>query len=301
MYSNNKALLYALTAVMLWSTVATAFKIALRYNNVLPLLLGASTTSLFCIGVALAFRRKLLVALRSFPAHWRQTVALGLINPVIYYLVLFEAYRRLPAQVAQPVNYTWAIVLALLSIPILNHRLARSDLIGLLLGFSGILIISVAGKNVTGELDSLGLALAILSTLLWAIFWLLNTRTNQDSMIQLFHNFLFATPVLLLLSMVFQQSSSLSLASILSLVYVGLFEMGITFLFWQQALTLTSQVARIGSLIFLSPFISLFIISAILGEPLQWETFAGLGLIIVGVVLVNRKYTNPGSVHIGSH
>ena len=293
MNTENKALLYALAAVLLWSTVATAFKIALRYNGVLSLLLGASITSLVCIGVVLAFRRKLPEAIRTFPMHWRRTVVLGLINPVIYYLILFEAYRRLPAQVAQPVNYTWAIVLAFLSIPILHHRLTRYDLVGLLLGYSGVVMISVAGKHVTGELDSLGLALAIFSTFIWASFWLLNTKTQQDSMVQLFHNFLLATPLLLLLAIVFQQPVSLTLASITSLVYVGLFEMGITFLFWQQALRLTSHTARIGSLIFLSPFISLFLISAILGEPLQWETFAGLGLILVGVALANRKASDP--------
>jgi drug/metabolite transporter (DMT)-like permease len=289
MKQEQKALLFALAAVLLWSTVATAFKIALQYNGVLPLLTGASVTSLLCISAALAVQGKFIGAAKTVGAHWKTTVMLGAINPIIYYLVLFEAYDRLPAQVAQPVNYTWAITLALLSVPILKHSLTRFDVMGLILGYSGVVVISIAGAKVTGSLDMIGLALAIFSTLLWAGFWLLNTKSKQDPLVQLFHNFLFATPALVLLTVVFNQPIAFTWPSVLSLAYVGLFEMGITFIFWQTALHLTSHAARIGTLIFLSPFISLFLISFILKEPLQWQTFAGLGLIIGGVIVSQRK------------
>ena len=285
----RKAIAFALAAVLLWSTVATAFKIALQSNSVLTLLVGASITSLITFAVLLATQRRLLVALRSFPKNIKNAFLFGLINPVIYYLVLFEAYNRLPAQVAQPVNYTWAITLALLSVPLLGHKLRKLDLAGLILGYGGVIIISLAGKNVAGHLDYLGLFLAILSTLLWAGFWLMNTKNALDPIVRLFHNFLVATPLLIIALVVSGQSFNWSTPSLLSVIYVGLFEMGITFVLWQKALQLTSNTARIGTLIFLSPFISLFLISLILKEPLQLQTFAGLGLIIVGVWLSQRR------------
>ena len=43
--------------------------------------------------------------------QWLYYAGLGLLNPVAYYLVLFKAYDLLPAQVAQPINYAWPIVL----------------------------------------------------------------------------------------------------------------------------------------------------------------------------------------------
>jgi drug/metabolite transporter (DMT)-like permease len=55
--------------------------------------------------------------------------------------------------------------------------------------------------------------------------------------------------------------------------------------FWQLAMHYTNNASRIGTLIFLSPFISLFLIHFILGEPLQLMTFGGLGLIIGGLWL----------------
>ena len=289
MHPERKALFFALAAVLLWSTVATAFKLALQYNSVPALLFGASLTSLLALAVTLHRQGRLSTAVVQLRHNLKTTTLLGAINPIIYYLVLFEAYRRLPAQVAQPVNYTWAITLALLSVPMLKHRLTRFDLAGLLLGYSGVVVISIAGKNVTGSLDGIGLALALISTLLWAAFWLLNTRSAVEPLVQLFHNFLLATPFLALLLVITGQSLSLTVPSLLSLVYVGLFEMGITFMLWQQALSLTQRAAQIGTLIFLSPLISLFLISWILKEPLQWQTFAGLGLIIGGVWLSKRK------------
>lgn len=289
MNTEQKAIYSALAAVLLWSTVATAFKIALRYNDVVPLLFGASLTSLLCFCAVLQVRGQLMGAFRLFPGHLKNAFLLGALNPLVYYLVLFEAYRRLPAQVAQPVNFTWAIVLAFLSVPILKHRLTRFDLMGLVLGYVGVVIISLAGKNVSGTLDGLGLFLAIISTLLWALFWLLNTRSKLKPNVQLLHNFLVSTPILFFLMLALKQPVQLSMPSILSLVYVGLFEMGITFVLWQQALKLTSRTARIGTLIFLSPFVSLFLISLILKEPLQWQTFLGLAFIICGVLLSRQK------------
>lgn len=290
MKSEQKALCFALLAVLLWSTVATAFKVALQYHSVISLLTGASLVSLLTLTALIAAKGQLKAALISLPAHWRQRSVLGLINPLIYYLILFESYRRLPAQVAQPVNYTWAITLALLSIPVLKQKLRGSAFIGLLIGYGGVVVISMAGKNVTGSLDIIGIALALLSTIFWAGYWLLNTRNKQDPLIGLFQNFLIATPILFAALLLFNpQPLNWSFPALASVAYIGLFEMGITFVFWQLALQHTGNTARIGSLIFLSPFISLFLIHLVLGEPLQVQTFFGLGLIIIGVVIAQRS------------
>jgi drug/metabolite transporter (DMT)-like permease len=70
--------------------------------------------------------------------------------------------------------------------------------------------------------------------------------------------------------------------------WVGLVEMGITFLLWQQALRLTTQAARIGQLIFLSPFLSLLLIGAVLGEHVHTTSWLGLGIIVVGLLVTGR-------------
>lgn len=289
MASENKALLYALIAVLLWSTVATAFKVALQYVSVSQLMAGAAFFSILALAGTLAIRGELKTALHTLWPQRYAALRLGLINPVIYYAVLFEAYDRLPAQVAQPVNYTWAITLGLLAVPFLGHRLTRWDLLGMLLGYSGVVFISLAGRNVTGELDLFGLFLALASTLLWAAYWLLNTRDERSPIIGLFQNFVYGFPLLIVWMLATDGLPDLSLWQVnAALAYVGVFEMGITFVFWQLAMHHTNNASRIGTLIFLSPFISLFLIHFILGEPLQVMTFGGLFLIIAGLLIQQR-------------
>ena len=289
MSSETRALGYALTAVLLWSTVATAFKVALKFVTVSQLMAGASVFSILALAGVLAIRGEFKAALARLWSDRNAAIRLALINPVLYYAVLFEAYDRLPAQVAQPVNYTWAITLGLLSVPFLGHKLTRWDLIGMLLGYSGVVFISLAGKNVSGDLDGFGLFLALASTLLWAGYWLLNTRDPRPPIIGLFQNFVYGLPILVVWMLWADGMPALANWQVgASLAYVGVFEMGITFVFWQLAMHHTNNASRIGTLIFLSPFISLFLIHYILGEPLQLMTFGGLGLIVGGLVLQQR-------------
>ena len=40
----------------------------------------------------------------------------------LYYLILLKAYQLLPAQVAQPLNMIWPVILVFLSVPILKQK-----------------------------------------------------------------------------------------------------------------------------------------------------------------------------------
>ena len=66
-------------------------------------------------------------------------------------------------------------------------------------------------------------------------------------------------------------------------IYVGLFEMGIAFVLWMNAMKITSSTLRISSLIFLSPPLSLLLIWVVAGEPVRSYTLLGLALILVGL------------------
>ena len=104
-HKQSKALAYGLTAILLWSTVATAFKLGLRYLAIEQLLfLGIFTSWLFFLSVLL-----LKQSFRLLPEDRIVAPLMGLLNPFAYYLILFTAYERLPAHIAQPLNYTWAI------------------------------------------------------------------------------------------------------------------------------------------------------------------------------------------------
>ena len=282
----HKAYLFALSAVLLWSTVATAFKISLRYLDVYQLLLVASVTAtLVLLAVVLATGR-LAAALRTGRGDYLRLACLGILNPFCYYLVLFRAYDLLPAQVAQALNYTWAITLMLLSVPILKHRITRFDCMATVICYSGVLLICFSGGRFPeGELSAQGIFLALGSTIIWAFYWLLKTKDHVEPVTGLFLSFLFSIPFIAVACWLRSDVSSPGMAGILAGVYVGLFEMGVTYIFWLAALRLSEATAKVSTLIFLSPFISLIFISRILGEAIAVTTIMGLALIVAGLLV----------------
>ena len=150
---DRQALLYGLAAVLAWSTVATAFKLALRELDVLQLLAYSVCFSAVALLSIVVWQGRLPL-LREYagqsPGYF---LLMGLVNPVAYYLVLLHAYDLLPAQQAQAINYTWAISLAVLAVPLLGHKLNRRDLIALVLGYGGVLIIATRGQVLALELE----------------------------------------------------------------------------------------------------------------------------------------------------
>jgi drug/metabolite transporter (DMT)-like permease len=72
-------------------------------------------------------------------------------------------------------------------------------------------------------------------------------------------------------------------------VYVGIFEMGITFFFWLKALQLATTSDKVSNLVYLAPFISLIFVHFIIKEPVYYTTPAGLLFIIAGIFIQNRR------------
>ena len=127
--SQSRATFFALLAVLCWSTVATAFKLSLVHLSPLQLIFVASVSALVFFLVLLAWQRRLAELLQQdVPTYWR-SFGFALLNPVLYYIVLFYTYSQLPAQEAQSLNYSWAIVLTLMAVPFLGHKLGRFDVL----------------------------------------------------------------------------------------------------------------------------------------------------------------------------
>lgn len=290
----SKALLYGSLVVLFWSTVATAFKIALSEMSYIQLLLLSSFTALLIFIVNLFVTGKFYLFRKSLfdKQIVGRAILLGALNPFLYYLVLFKAYSLLPAQVAQPLNYSWQILLVLLSMLFLGRKATRNQLLGLVLSFIGIIVISMQGDLSGFKVDSaLGVFLALSSAVIWASYWILDVKNKKtDTDVALTLNFLFGFIFLAILSYITGDFVIPSLSGVLSAVYVGFFEMGITFILWGKALRLTTNTARLTGMTYLSPFLSLIIIHFTLGENIYQTTIIGLILIVSGIVFGNMKF-----------
>lgn len=287
--TDRRAVKLGLGAVMLWSTVATAFSLSLQYLTALQLVTLATVVSwcFFAIRLSAPERRS---ALRVTSSKARATgLLVGWLNPGLYYLVLFAAYDRLPAQEAMAINYSWGITLALLAAPLLRQRLSAGALLAACISYSGILVIATRGAPLSLDFaQPLGVGLALLSTVLWSLYWVINTRLSLDPEVNLFLNFSGALPLLLALLWWSNTPFPTLWQGWASGLYVGLFEMGLAFVLWMGAMKATTSTLRISSLIFLSPPLSLVLIWMIAGEPVKAYTLIGLVLILFGLWLQRR-------------
>ena len=289
MTRQGRAYIYGLATIGLWSTVASACKLSLRFISPVELVFYSSLTSCLLLAIILVSQKKIHLLREMGKAEWLLAVKLGLLNPFLYYLILFKAYDLLPAQQAQPINYTWAITLSLLSVPLLGQRLGRMQLVAIFISYFGVIVISTGGKLLELHFDNpFGVFLALLSTVFWALYWIGNTRDIRDPVVGLFMNFLCAVPFVGLYMVLFEPLRAVAPLGLAGAVYLGFFEMGISFLFWLAAMKLTNNTARIANLIFLSPFLSLVFIYFLVGEKILPSTLWGLVFIIAGLVVQGR-------------
>ncbi|MCL6420628.1 DMT family transporter [Aestuariirhabdus haliotis] len=299
MPSQQRAYLYGLGAVLLWSTVATAFKLSLRYLDTLQLLFYACISSIVLILGILGLQKKLCYIWPQAKAGYKTYLLLGFLNPFAYYLILFQAYDLLPAQQAQPLNYTWGITLALLSIPLLGQRISRWEIFACLISYLGVVIIATKGDLAGLHFENpLGVSLALISTIIWALYWILNTKSPHDPTIGLLLCFCFSLPFITITVLTFSSLIVADWRGLAGAFYVGAFEMGFAFVLWIGAMKTATNTAKISNLIFLSPFLSLYFIATFVGEQIHNATYIGLGFILAGVFLQSQLgKQSPKKIH----
>jgi len=288
--NQKKAYLYAGLTILFWSTVATAFKFGLRYQEPFQMLAGAALSSFLFLFFWLLLTQNIKKLFKTGKRDLFYSALLGLLNPFLYYLVLFHAYDILPAQVAQPVNMIWPVVLVLISIPILKQKIGWVSIVALLISFTGVLIISSQGGGQGFSREQIpGILLCLLSTLLWSFFWIFNLKDVRDDLPKLFLNFFFALVYISIYLLIFGESFPKSGKAWFWASYAGIFEMGLSFVFWLKALRLSKTTDKVSNLIYIIPFISLFFIHFFLKEKIYYTTIYGLILIVGGIFLQNSK------------
>ncbi len=382
MTQQAKAYIFALSAVLLWSTVATAFKISLKQLTYSELLLISSGTSLIVLTLLMILKiyfsksiddskqnekinylnkdkyhlffsntklhskiqlkchsechserseeshKSLLPQSLRFFTSFRMTnkyilslkatwyklkyeliseivdykglmfsIALGFLNPFLYYLILFKAYSILPAQEAISLNYTWGIIVVLLSIIFLKQKIHFINIFFLIISFIGVVIIATGGNFTDLHFKNPeGVIYALSSALVWGLFWILNMKDRRSDLIKLFLNFFFGFIFVLIYNLFFTSFKMQFSSSFIAAVYVGIFEMGITFVFWLKALQLSKTTALVSNLAYLSPFLSLFFVSIIIKEEIQFSTIIGLIFIVIGIILQNLFNIKPTTI-----
>jgi len=286
MHNQSKAYTLALISIAFWSTMGTAFKLTLNYLNPEMLLLISTFTAFIFLGIVIIVKGKFEMLKTLTLRQGVNSALMGLFNPFLYYLVLFEAYNRIPAQEGIALNYIWPVMLVIFSIIFLKQKIRMISLLAILISFSGTIVIALHGNFTEFRFsDTLGVILAVGSALFWASFWILNMKDPREAIVKMFVNFGFGALYILAWNIFKSDLVFPAVSGLAGAVYIGIFEMGLTFVLWLTALKLSANTARISNLVFISPFISLVMVSIFIGEKILPSTVVGLAIIVSGIAI----------------
>jgi drug/metabolite transporter (DMT)-like permease len=189
-------------------------------------------------------------------------------------------------QEAMVLNFTWPVTLTLLSMLLLRQHIGWKSFLAIFISFLGIVVIATKGDILSLKFSNPnGVMLALGSTIIWSLFWIVNIKDKRDEVVKLFLTFFFGFFYILVTALVMGIMIVPTWQAALGVTYIGLFEMGIAYVFWLMGLQLSSTTAKVSNLIFMAPFISLIIINIFVGEPVLWSTLAGLAFITGGIVM----------------
>lgn len=293
--NQKRAYLFALIAVLFWSTMSSAFKLSLRTIEFDRLLFWSAIFGVITLFFINHLGKNPLKLKKLSTKNWIASAIMGFFNPFLYYMVLFKAYELLEAQIAGALNYTWPLTLVVMSAIFLKQKINYLSYIAIIISFIGIVIISTKGNfSDIGDSSLLGIILAIGSSIFWASYWIMNIKDSREETGKIMLNMAFGVVYIFIYMILTSRSISFPTGyALIGCIYIGLFEMSITFVIWLLALKNSINTAKVSNLIFLAPFIALIFISLTVKETIHITTLIGLVFIIGGILF--QKFIKTSS------
>jgi drug/metabolite transporter (DMT)-like permease len=274
--------------VLFWGSTFTTIKIALSYSS--PLLF-AGTRTLLC-GAVMTLVALVWGGEATFRRDWPIYLLLAGFNVVGFMGLQTFAVLYMPSGSAAVVIYLQPILVGLLAYLILAEPLSAAKVVGLLVGFSGI--VAVSAGTFFSE-DALGTPLGVAFGLGSAVGWALGTVYFKRYGERLSTLWAVALPfslgggVLTGLGLIVEPFSSISWNQtfLASWLYTTLVGTALAWMLW-LGLVRAGEASRVSAYVFFVPLVSVFLGVLFLGEPLGPSLLVGAALVVCGIYLVNR-------------
>ncbi len=216
-------------------------------------------------------------------------------NVVFFFGFQTLAILHLPSGTAAVLEYPQPMLVGLLAWMILGESLSLAKIVGLTLGFSGI--VAVSSGSIFGNVSPAGVAFGAGSAFSWALGTIFFKRYEAriSTMWAVALPFVIGGTVLTLSGFAMESWSEVSPTAALfaSLSYVSLVEIALAWLIW-FGLVRTGEASRVAVYVFFVPLVSIVIGATFLDERLTLSLLIGTFLIVAGIYTVNRSSTGEG-------
>jgi drug/metabolite transporter (DMT)-like permease len=275
--------------VIFWGSAFAIVKIGLDHS---PPVLFAGLRILIG-GLAMVVAAILWGGSPNLRRDWPVFLLLALYNAVLFVGLQTYAILYLPSGSAAVVVYLQPILTGLLAWLILGEPLSTAKLIGLLLGFSGI--VAVSAGSISGGANAIspvGVVLGAGSAFFWALgtVYFKKYEARVSTLWAVAVTFLVGGVVLTALGLLVEPWGEVSWTGefVACLLYSSLVGIALAWVIW-FALVRAGEASRVAAYIFAVPLSAVLIGVVILGEPLGYTLLIGAALVLSGIYLANRE------------
>ncbi len=292
MTSNNKGILFAVLAVLLWATLGVGFKLAVsRLDSFSVTIYVGIFATLFLFG-NLVVRKKLNMVFQLFKKNWIFFILVGILGLGLQQIVYLKGYELLPASQVVIIFYLYPLLMVLLSKFLFREHTSLLSYAFIFLGFMGVYVLISKGSFVGISL-SLGVIMTLLASLFWALFSVLIKHKKVDVDVGMFLFNLFGVLFLIALIPIFGFTFKVFPSEVFGMAYLGIFPTALAFILWNKALYL-AKTSLCSNIALLTPLVSLILIVICLHERV--DVYQGIGLILIlGSVILNLRFAQEGS------
>jgi len=225
-----------------------------------------------------------------FRRDWRIFLLLAAFNVAVFIGTQTFTLLYLSSGMSAVVIYLQPILVGFLAWMMLGESLTITKVVGLLLGFAGIVAVSSDGLAGDG-IPLAGVAFGVASALSWALGTVFFKKYQErvSTLWAVGVPFLAGGASLLALGLAFEPWSGISWAPpfLASLLYSALVGTGLAWLLF-LGLVRAGEASRVASYIFFVPLAAVVIGVVALGESVGPALLVGAALVVCGIYLVNR-------------
>jgi len=275
--------------VLAWGATFAAVKIGLESA---PPVLFAGLRALLggAVMAVLAWHR---TGMPRLAGQGREYSLLTALNVLLFFGLQTVAIGLLPSGLAAVLIYLQPVLVGLLAWWLLGEPMTTSKILGLVLGFAGILVVS--GGAFAGHVSAVGVGLAVVSALAWALGTIVFKATDGrvDPWWAVALPFLVGGALLTVVGLVVEGPDiNWSPRFVVALVFVGLVGTALAWSLWFGRVA-AGEAGRAASYIFFVPLVGVVVGAALLDETLTPSLLVGASLVVLGVYLVNRRPRVP--------
>ena len=274
--------------ILFWSSAFGAIKVSLEYA---PPILFAGMRTLLC-GLVVSLAALGWGGRANLRRDWPIYLLLAVFNVLLFMGLQTFTILYMPSGSAAVVIYLQPILVGLMSYLVLGEQLSVAKAVGLVLGFSGVVVVSAGSLSGSSLGTPLGVAFGVGSALSWTLgtvyFKWYGERLSTLWAVAV--PFSVGGVVLTGLGLVLEPLSSISWTGtyFASFLYTALVGTALAWMLW-LGLVKVGEASRVSAYVFFVPLASVLLGAVILGETLSSWLLAGAALVVCGIYLVNRQ------------